>query len=273
MEKSTKTTIFLIALGLATGAEAFVSQSPSTKVVDTKLNALWRNWIPQSTDFVDLMVGDENVSREFVVAQPLDENDVGAAIPHERTAASLVVSKTNAATAAPSSKNPRGAGFWAATATAAIVCASCSFVPSSFAVSGGGLDYAGIDISNQDFSNQNYKGKDFTQVLARNTNFAGSNLAGCRFPNAYLIGANYEGADIRGVSFEASNMENTNLKNAIASGAYFDKNIIEAANIENADFTDAQFPTKTLAVMCDRPDMKGKNPTTGVDTRDSAMCP
>lgn len=55
------------------------------------------------------------------------------------------------------------------------------------AVSGGGLDYAGLDISNQDFSNGNYKGKDFTQVLAKATTFANSNLQGCRFYKAYLV--------------------------------------------------------------------------------------
>ena len=48
------------------------------------------------------------------------------------------------------------------------------------AVSGGGLDFAGTDISGQDFSNNptDYKGKDFTQVLAKGTNFAKSNLQG-----------------------------------------------------------------------------------------------
>ena len=58
---------------------------------------------------------------------------------------------------------------------------------SAFAVSGGGLGYAGLDISNQDFSNRNYKGKDFTQVLAKAATFANSNLQGCRFYKAYLV--------------------------------------------------------------------------------------
>ena len=62
-------------------------------------------------------------------------------------------------------------------------------------------------------------------------------------------------------------------QNAVAIGSYFGATIIDTGNIENADFTDAQFPPKTLALMCDRPDMKGTNPTTGADTRESAMCP
>lgn len=79
-------------------------------------------------------------------------------------------------------------------------------VSPSLAVSGGGLDFAGIDISGQDFSNNSkaYKGKDFTQVLAKATSFAGSNLQGCRFYKAYLVNADFSNADIRGVSQAAA---------------------------------------------------------------------
>ena len=79
---------------------------------------------------------------------------------------------------------------------------SVASVSPSLAVSGGGLDFAGIDISGQDFSNDSktYKGKDFTQVLAKATSFAGSNLQGCRFYKAYLVNTDFSNADIRGVS-------------------------------------------------------------------------
>jgi len=275
MDKSTKTTIILVALALASSAEAFVSPSSSTKV-DTQLNALWRHWIPQNTDMMDLMMGDKSEPqqhREFVVAEPLDENDATTTTNEARKTVSLLSKAKNDVSSA-TELPKRGPGIWAAAAAASFLLTSVALSPAPVqAVSGGGLDFAGLDISNQDFSKGNYKGKDFTQVLARNTNFAGSNLVGCRFPKAYLINANYEGADIRGVSFEGTNMENTNLKDAVASGAYFGATIVDAANVENADFTDAQFPPKTLALMCDRPDMKGTNPTTGVDTRESAMCP
>jgi len=271
MEKLTIVTSFLFALALSSGAEAFVATTPSTKV-GTELNSLWRNWIPETVDMVDLAAGRyEHGNRGFVVvANSPDENDIDARA--EPIAVNLL-SETTSEQETLSLFPKRGPGFWATTMAAALLIASCALVPASQAVSGGGLDFAGLDISGKDFSKGDYKNKDFTQVLARNTNFAGSNLSGCRFPKAYLIDANYEGSDIRGVSFEGTNMEGTNLKDAIASGAYFGATIIDAGNIENADFTDAQFPPKTLAQMCDRPDMKGKNPTTGVDTRDSAMCP
>ncbi|KAL7492275.1 hypothetical protein ACHAWT_001963 [Skeletonema menzelii] len=157
----------------------------------------------------------------------------------------------------------------AAAAAAALFAATT--IPAN-AVSGGGLDYAGLDISNQDYSNGNYKGKDFTQVLAKATTFANSNLQGCRFYKAYLVNTNFEGADVRGVSFEDTSMDNANLKNIIASGAYFGQSLLDVKTLEGGDFTDAQVPTKTLLQVCDREDVKGTNPVTGVDTRDSLMC-
>ena len=213
-KRSTKTTIFLVALALASSANAFVPQA-STKVVDTQLNALWRNWIPQTADMMDLVAGSEEEDQnrhEFVVVEPLDESDTGLSATKRRTVSLLSKSKDSSPSPSNRPSNNIRPALWAVATAATLLLASSTFVQASFAVSGGGSGYAGQDLSNQDFSNQIFKGKDFTQVLARNTNFAGSNLAGCRFPNAYLVNANYEGADIRGVSFEQSNMENVNLK-------------------------------------------------------------
>lgn len=141
------------------------------------------------------------------------------------------------------------------------------------AVSGGGGDFASLDISGQDFSNKNYKGKDFTQVVAKGTTFAKSNLQGCRFFNSYLVNSNFEGADARGASFERNNMDGVSLKDANLSGAYFGDSLTGVETLENADFTEASIPPKILGVVCEREDAKGTNPTTGVDTRDSLMCP
>eukprot|EP00537_Pseudo-nitzschia_pungens_P004283 CAMPEP_0172357694 /NCGR_PEP_ID=MMETSP1060-20121228/2053_1 /TAXON_ID=37318 /ORGANISM="Pseudo-nitzschia pungens, Strain cf. cingulata" /LENGTH=288 /DNA_ID=CAMNT_0013078501 /DNA_START=219 /DNA_END=1085 /DNA_ORIENTATION=+ len=265
----------VLALLATAGSDAFVTQSASGSAAATKqtteLNALWRNWVPQSADFLDVAMGERPNSNSNSISNANAKNHLAESTGDDRT-------QTKAAAVAAAehqhgsfSDTTRWQSLWAT--AAAILLATAGLPLGASAVSGGGLDFAGLDISNQDFSNQNFKGKDFTQVLARNTNFAGSNFAGCRFPKAYLINANYEGADLRGVSFEGTNMESVNLKNAIAAGAYFGATIIDAGNVENADFTDAQFPPKTLALMCERPDMKGTNPTTGADTRDSAMCP
>ena len=67
-------------------------------------------------------------------------------------------------------------------------------------------------------------------------------------------------------------MDGASLKDAVAIGTYFGKSVLDTASVENVDFTDAQIPMKTLPLFCDREDMKGTNPVTGADTRESAMC-
>lgn len=98
-------------------------------------------------------------------------------------------------------------------------------------------------------------------------------MQGCRFYKAYLVGTDFSGSDIRGASLEDTSMDDANLKNVIASGTYFSASILDTKSVENGDFTDAQLPLKTLTQLCLREDVKGTNPTTGVDTRDSLMCP
>ncbi|KAL7570915.1 hypothetical protein ACA910_002548 [Epithemia clementina (nom. ined.)] len=163
--------------------------------------------------------------------------------------------------------------FQTSKAFSTIAAAFCIAAAPALAVSGGGLDYAGLDISNQDFSGSNYKGKDFTQVIARGTKFAGSNLQGCRFYKAYLIAADFSGADLRGASLEDTSLDDASFRNTVASGAYFSSSILDVKDLENADFTDAQFPLKTIPLLCQRSDLKGVNPVTGADTRESVFCP
>lgn len=154
----------------------------------------------------------------------------------------------------------------------ATLSATITIPTSAIAVSGGGLDYAGLDISNANYSNGNYKSKDFTQVIAKSTNFANSNLSACRFYKAYLVNANFEAAIVTGASFEDTSMDNANLHNVIAIGAYFGPSLLDVVTLEGGDFSDAQIPSKTLSLICNREDVKGSNPITGVNTRDSLMC-
>ncbi len=87
------------------------------------------------------------------------------------------------------------------------------------------------------------------------------------------VNTDFTDSDIRGASMEDTSMDGASLKNAVAVGSYFSASILDTATVENADFSDAQFPVKALPLLCARPDMKGTNPVTGVDTRESAMCP
>lgn len=232
----------VIAVLAVIGSEAFApigttkkrSSRTNTSSSSMELSMLWKHWIPEESK-VDFLRDEA-------------PNDSNREIQHQmlQTASNF---------------------FLASLLTIVLVPAT-----SVLAVSGGGLDYAGLDISGQDFSNGNYKGKDFTQVIAKGTNFAKSNLQGCRFYKSYLVNVDFSGSDITGASLEGTSMDGASLKDTVAKGTYFSKSILDTETVENADFTDAQFPPKVQPILCEREDMKGINPTTGADTRESAMC-
>ncbi len=149
-------------------------------------------------------------------------------------------------------------------------------VPSSpaLAVSGGGLDYANLDITGDktSYAGKSFKGKDFTQTIAKETSFKGSNLQGTRFFKAYLVNADFTGADLRGASLEDTSLDGASLKQADVRGAYFSRSLEDVGSIEGADFSDASLPPKLLPVICMRDDATGTNVATGVSTRESLMC-
>ena len=149
---------------IATTTNAFVlqhQQQGSSAVVEMK--ALWRNWIP--SEAADLVTPeskkDEDGADQTQQQQQLLTNEVVETTNSNLLWSSMLAAMTIMVTAVPQA---------------------------GIAVSGGGLDYANLDITGQDFSNSaQYKGKDFTQVIAKGTNFAKSNLQGCRFYKAYLV--------------------------------------------------------------------------------------
>jgi hypothetical protein len=90
-----------------------------------------------------------------------------------------------------------------------------------------------------------------------------------------LVKADFTNANLRGASLEDTSMDEAILENAVAIGSYFSRSILDAANLSNVDFTDASFPPKALALLCQRSDvMNGTtNPVTGVSTSESLQCP
>ncbi len=68
-------------------------------------------------------------------------------------------------------------------------------------------------------------------------------------------------------NFKGSSLRGTIFKNAVLTGTSF-----EGANVESADFTDAYLGSFDIRNLCKNPTLKGQNPVTGVDTRDSVGC-
>ena len=149
-----------------------------------------------------------------------------------------------------------------------LLLASCP----AFAVSGGGKDYAEQTIKFQDFSGKVYTGKDFSGADAVGTNFKGSTMRGARFFKSDLAKADFSKADISGASFEGANLEGTILTDTIAEGTAFSQTLVDVADISGTDFTDAIMRSDIQKNLCKRPDAKGTNPKTQVDTRDSLFC-
>mmetsp|Transcript_16352 Transcript_16352/g.21376 ORF Transcript_16352/g.21376 Transcript_16352/m.21376 type:complete len:191 (+) Transcript_16352:55-627(+) len=142
----------------------------------------------------------------------------------------------------------------------------------SLAVSGGGKDFAGSTIKGEDFSKKTYTSKDFSGVDAVGTNFEESILRGTRFFKADLAGADLSNADISAASFEGANLEGAKFNGVVAQGTAFSQTLEDVGDISNSDFTDAIMRPDVQKKLCSRPDAKGKNPKTGVDTRESLFC-
>jgi len=131
---------------------------------------------------------------------------------------------------------------------------------------------SGLNVSNQDLSGQDLSKKDFRSAIAQGTNFTDANLQGAQFQGADLVGATFVGADIRGANFDKAVLDKTIFRDANAAGSTFGPTLLDAGDLENVDLTNSVWPSKYRIMICEMPELKGTNPTTGVYTRDSVFC-
>lgn len=80
-------------------------------------------------------------------------------------------------------------------------------------------------------------------------------------------GADFTNAIVDRASFRGSSLKGAIFTNAVLSGTTFD-----GADLEGADFSEAYFGGFDLRNICKNPTLKGQNPVTGVDTRESVGC-
>ncbi|GMH46791.1 hypothetical protein TrRE_jg2972 [Triparma retinervis] len=133
----------------------------------------------------------------------------------------------------------------------------------------------GVNLDRQDFSNQNLRGVAFQQSIVRDASFKNSNLFGSSFFDATLDGTDFENADMTQANVEMAQFNRANLKNAVVKEMYVSGSTLfeGVASIENSDWSDTMLRRDQTKYLCAHPTAKGTNPKTGVDTRESLMCP
>jgi uncharacterized protein YjbI with pentapeptide repeats len=77
-------------------------------------------------------------------------------------------------------------------------------------------------------------------------------------------------ANVEMAQFNRANLKNAVVKEMYVSGSTLFEGV---ASIENSDWSDTMLRKDQTKYLCAHPTAKGTNPTTGVDTRESLMCP
>jgi hypothetical protein len=130
----------------------------------------------------------------------------------------------------------------------------------------------GVNLEGTSWKQADLEGVSFQQSILRQANFSGSMLASASFFDADLSGADLSDANLSFANFELTNMRGVNATNAIFSGAYMSSTTkFDGITITGSDWTECLLRKDQQKYLCSR--ASGTNPSTGVDTRDSLMCP
>jgi hypothetical protein len=133
----------------------------------------------------------------------------------------------------------------------------------------------GVNLDRANFEGKNFKGVAFQQSIVRDANFRGCNLRGATFFDATLDGSDFTGADLTQANLELAQLNRAILKDAIVKEVYVVGNTLfeGVQTIENSDWTDTDLRKDQRMYLCGLESAKGTNPKTGVDTRESLLCP
>jgi uncharacterized protein YjbI with pentapeptide repeats len=93
--------------------------------------------------------------------------------------------------------------------------------------------------------------------------------------SSFVVASIYRISDMSLCNVEMAQFNRANLKNAVLREMYVSGSTLfeGVKSIENSDWSETQLRKDQTKYLCNHPTAKGTNPVTGVDTRESLMCP
>ncbi|MGD1702049.1 pentapeptide repeat-containing protein [Dapis sp. BLCC M229] len=132
------------------------------------------------------------------------------------------------------------------------------------------VNYTLTNLNDRDFSYQDLHGTSFAGATMWGANFQGANLQSTIITKGDFFRANLRGADFTETFADRVSFDETNLTNAIFTDAMLMSSTFRNADVTGTDFSGAMVDRYQIKLMCET--ASGKNPITGVATRESLGC-